>query len=235
MSDTGSTVQNCWIAIKTSEKNGIITMYILMTLVGGFGNIVSLICVYKQMKIEFTAKQSHKILMSLVISDILASLCLCPSLAASLMFTFSTDFLWSLSSVYMLLSASSSLLLVLLSLERFLKMTKFHRYERLLTDRRVNLAISMCWLVPGVLAILGLVSPLLQGSFYALVVIGTLVALSVFYALIYRYTKRTQVDVITNAARTRNNAVHYENRLMRLTRKVLLFCLLYTSPSPRDS
>ena len=216
MSNVSSNNKISWMPSEISERDGMITIYILMALVGGFGNIVSLICVYKQMKIELTAKQSHKILMSLVVSDILVSLCLCPSLAASLMFALPIEFLLSLSSIYMILSSASSLFLVFLSFERFLKMTKFQQYQTILSNRRVNISISMCWLIPGVLAILGLVSPPALGGFYALVVIGTLIALSVFYALIYRYTKRTKMHVTTNSAATSNNAAHGDLSLIHI-------------------
>lgn len=187
MSNISSSNSIFWVQIKTSEKNAIITMYIIMTLFGGFGNVVSLVCVYKQMKVEITTKQSHKILMALVVSDIITSLCLYPNLAASLAFTFLTEFLWSLYLINMILSASSSLTLILLSLERFLKLTKIQRYDIILTERKINLSILMYWLVPIFLAALGFFCLFLstQDSLYAIVVIGTLIALSVFYAQIY--------------------------------------------------
>jgi len=222
-----------WVQIDTTERICIISMYILMTLVGGFGNVVSLICVYKQSRLEFASKKSHKILMSLIFSDTFASLCLCPTLAVSLVDVFSIELLTVLSSVLLLLTASSSLSIVLLSFERFLKLTKFQRYDGILTNRRLLILISGCWLGPGFIAGIGYFSPTAQSICYTILVIGTLVALLVFYTRIYRFTKRSQVHITANRVNTvreNNNTTEPTEpmgRLRRLTRKVMLLILTY--------
>jgi len=86
--------------------------------------------------------------------------------------------------VYMVACCASSFSIVLLALERYVKLTKFHMYHLILTTRRIHVAIIMCWVIPILMATTRFFPTSVDGIFYSLTVLGTLIALVVFYILI---------------------------------------------------
>jgi len=217
------------------ERYTLIIIYFLMTVFGGIGNIISIICVQKQMKFELEIKNSHKILMSLIISDTIVVLFFCPVRGVRLLYNIPDSIYEVAAFVYMMSCCASSFSIVLLSLERYVKLTKFHMYHLILTTRRIHVAIIMCWVIPILMATTRFFPTSVDGIFYSLTVLGTLIALVVFYILIYRYTWKSQRKIkkmktefkIQPDAQGSTKDSTSSPLLKKLTRKVLLLIASY--------
>ena len=107
-----------------TERYTLIVIYFLMTVIGGIGNIISITCVRKQMRFQAEIKNSHKILMSLIISDTIVVLFFCPIRAVRLLTVIPTSLYEISAFVYMMACCASSFSIILLAVERYLRLTR---------------------------------------------------------------------------------------------------------------
>ncbi|XP_066925590.1 5-hydroxytryptamine receptor 1B-like [Clytia hemisphaerica] len=134
---------------------------------------------------------SQKILFSLVICDFLVALICCPLQITGLFFVEVGLHNYFVTT----LCGASSLIVILLAFEKFIKLTRYSKYQDIMTDRRVKYLVAMCWLFP----IVTMSSAFWSGVVYALsnfiITFSTLTCLPVLYFHIYRFYKASRTTI----------------------------------------
>ena len=168
----------------------LIFIYGIIAIFGTFSNTVSMLCLWKQWKSKPRVSNSQKILMSLIVSDLLMSTVSCP-------IQITNFFVYIPTHGYVMTSliGVSSLTILLMALDKFLKLTRFSVYHDMVSDERLMVAISFCWIVPIALMTSTWWNTVFFGLFNGLLTLVTLFALPVFYIRIYRFYKRSKRNV----------------------------------------
>ena len=113
--------------------------YALMTLFGGFGNFISIICIRKKNQVPNERDKIDQILLSLAVCDTLVSFTVYPFYAA-LTFWIQIPFIhiftkllgvWTLS-----MTSISSLTIIMLAAVRYFKLSKFSKFDDIITENR---------------------------------------------------------------------------------------------------
>ena len=206
------------------------TCYTLMTIFGGCGNILSIICIYKKNHSSLMeADQIDQILISLAICDTLVSLTIYPGQAWSNNWAqipydhiyYKIQGWWTLS-----MTSVSSVTIIMLAAVKYLKLSRFAKFDEIVTTKRLQCMIVLTWFVP-ILAM----SPYLISQSYPInicsfvVTCSTLATLPIFYALILHFYRRSREDVIEMAS-TASTRQAMESVTDEYSRK-LIICSLW--------
>ena len=165
----------------------LIVIFSTIGIIGTFSNIVSMLCLFKQWKNKPHVSNSQKILMSLIVSDLLTSAVSCPIQVANHFVKIPTH-----GYVLTTLSGVSTLTILLLALDKYLKVTMFPKYHDIVNDTRLRVAIVSCWVFPMVIMTSAWWHGVIYGLSNGLLTLTTLVALSVLNFFIYRYYKQSK-------------------------------------------
>ncbi|XP_066926574.1 histamine H2 receptor-like [Clytia hemisphaerica] len=200
------------------------TIFTLMTPIGCFGNIASIICLQKKSRLQRTKIDS--LLKSLLVSDLLVSLTVYP-LSAYLQFTRYRDVLSTLANVVLLLSLTSisSVTVVFLAVIKYIKMSRFTSFDRIITKIRLKIMIATSWVVP-----IGVISPYLVSSTYnagiftMITCLSTLIILPIFYYRIHRIHKESSDRIHHSRNHEPGQLNHISPTSQRVIKRVL--CLV---------
>ena len=179
--------------------------YGVMTLIGSFGNIVSILCLRKKNQVR--KKKLDPILLSLSICDVLMSAVVFPLTVLNFYCPSSEDYPHdhSLTKVRgfltVALTSISSLTIIQLAVVKYIKISQIANFHRIVTHRRLRIMIIFTWLF-----CFGSSSPRLLTNkrirfFTQIVTITTLAALPLFYYLIYRVYKQSRSRISTGTDR----------------------------------
>ena len=157
---------------------------------GTIGNFLSVLCLWKISQNSLEMTNSQKTLMSLVVSDFLVSSICCPIQIVG--------FFWKLNIhgyLVATLCGVSSLTLILLAFEKYVKLTRFTTYHHIMSPGRVKLAIIACWLLPTVSMTSVYWSIAVYGLCNFAIMTSTLVSLPMLYFHIFRFYKESRRTV----------------------------------------
>ena len=220
-------------------------LFTLFAIVAALANITALYILLTMPSTGMITK-SNKILTSLIVSDVMTGLVGFPMSAYQILSDNSCDLDNIRSVVSLILTGSSNLTLALIAFDRYLLMTKFTRYNNLMTNRVLVFLILLCWVYPIVTVALKYM-PSSYPYLASLVFIfyGPIIFTMVFYFLLVREIYRSEENlkkhgqrhiikpsIITaagNSAKTSNSvsqSKRSEKRHLRTARAVswLLVC-----------
>ena len=186
-------------------KISLIFIYGTIAIFGTFSNTVSIFCLLKQWKVKPRVSNAQKILMSLIISDLLISTVSCPIQVANFFMRIPTH-----GYVVTTLCGVSSLTILLLALDKFLRLTRFSIYPNLVNDVRLTVAISFCWIFPTIFMTSAWWNTVVFGLINGLLTLITLLALPVLYVRIYRFYMQSKRNV-AKFSQGQNRSTETEN------------------------
>lgn len=194
----------CRLRLSLLESETLYTygvLFVICGIVAAIGNLIALYILISEQK-----SKSNIILSSLAVSDTLTGFIVFP-LNAYQSFTMSAqssctiDIARSFFALAMI--GSSVLTLVVIAVDRYILMTRFPSYHNIVTKRRVNLTLSICWLFPAVVASLRIFSS--PSSIFIkiyevsmlFIFFGPVLPLAISYCLLIRliYTSRKRITV----------------------------------------
>ena len=185
--------------------------FIMFSIVASLANITALYILLTS-RTNGMLNKSTKVLTSLAVSDVLTGLIGFPTSAYQILSDNSCDKDHVRSLMSLILTGSSNLALALIAFDRYLLLTKFTKYDNLMTNRVLVLLISLCWLYPILTIALRYVpSPYPYLASLVFIFYGPIIFIIVFYFLLVREIYRSEKNLKQHG-----------------------HCLLYTSPSPRD-
>lgn len=170
-------------------------LFIIAAIVTTFVNLVALFILAKS-----KANRSNAIFFSLTITDLCVGCILLPFLAYQVLATDLVNGCWvdifrtHLSSIFI---GTSSLNLILIGIDRYVLLTKFPQYDRVMSRRNIIGMLAFCFTVPTL-------SPLLRftGNNTAymfslgLIFYTPLISISILYPLLTRTVYRTQKHLL---------------------------------------
>jgi 7 transmembrane receptor (rhodopsin family). len=161
------------------------TLFIVFAIVAAFTNITAL-CVLWSPR---TISKSNRILVSLAVSDMMTGLLGFPVSAYELLSNQkdSCDFDNFRAFVSLVLTGSSNLTLALISFDRYLLLTKYSKYNKVMSSRLLTILILICWIYPSVTPALKYVkNPYPYLASLVLIFYGPILFIIVFYCLLVR-------------------------------------------------
>ena len=203
----------------------------LTALSGIAGNTVSIICIRRQMKVPNGVRNSFKILLSLALVDLLVTGITCPLVACRLMI-FDLPPLYQLISRYInaSLNAGSSLTVILLTVERYIKITHSNNYDNIMDDNKLNVWIMASWIISFAVSISSFYQMKVFGFLNGIITVITITTLPILYLYIYRFYQRSKRAVEASGGdNDRHNSKHdHEKKKQKMiVRKILLVVGIY--------
>ena len=192
---------------------------IIISLSGTTGNILSLFCMWKLGRLHMEANNADKLLMALNMIDLYQCTITVPYQAFTYLKSKSgSGFLYSyLTAVGFWFS---SFMVVLIALNRYIKISKPSRYHITMNKRRVTITICVSLLFSIIAPLTFLMSVIVMGAINAIILICTILLLPSFYLLIKRKMTRSRGRV--KATITSVNAVE-----SKVNRNVLILIVVY--------
>ena len=171
--------------------------YALMTLFGGFGNFISIICIRKKNQVPNERDKIDQILLSLAVCDTLVSFTVYP-LHGWLNYWEKIPFHHIHTKVFytwtLAMTSVSSVTIIMLAAIKYFKLSRFSKFDDIITENRLRMMIVLSWLIPILFMCPYIITqsyPLIVCSF--IITCSTLVSLPIFYFLIlYLYKKSRQ-------------------------------------------
>ena len=196
----------CKLRMSLLESSTLYTygvFFIACGIIATVGNLLSLYILLSERK-----SKSNKILSSLAISDTLTGLVVFPlntyqSFSKTAQSNCTVDLARSCFSLVLI--GSSVLTLVVVAIDRYILMTKFASYDNIVTRRRIDVVMLVCWLLPALIASLRIVSPpsgILPKIYEGLMIFilfGPVLPLALSYCLLVRliYLSSKKMNVYT--------------------------------------
>ena len=148
--------------------------------------------------------KSNRILTSLVISDMLTGYVLFPLNSYEVLGTKSNmmctiDIVRAFLAVF--LAGSSVLTLGFISFERYILLTKYGRYDKIITRRNITFVLMFSWLFPGLTPFIRYVHEIPYLFILILIFYGPFIALLVFYYLLARVIQQNQRNLQSHGNR----------------------------------
>ena len=195
-------------------------IYSILSIFGGLGaslgNLLVLIIIWRPTQ----RTQSHKILTSLAISDMLVGVLLFPLFSAQLL---STDHLlqnclydYAREYITTVTIGSSLMGLGVVSYDRYILMTKYGQYKDIMTSRKITILVTISWGFPAVSPTLRFLG---KGPFLYCVIaitLGPLIILLLTYYKIVKCIQRSSARIKSHAVQvTYNNNDNIYNKQPR--------------------
>lgn len=171
------------------------TCFITFSVVASLVNITALYILLTSRTNGMISK-SAKILTSLAVSDVLTGVIGFPTSAYQILSDNSCDKDSVRTVMSLVLTGSSNLTLALIAFDRYLLMTKFTKYDNLMTNRVLALLISLCWLYPILtIALRYAPSPYPYLASLVFIFYGPIIFIMVFYFLLVREIYRSEKNL----------------------------------------
>ena len=194
--------------------------YSLMTVFGGFGNILSLICLWKKRKIR-TGK-IDTLLSSLSVCDLLVSFVVYPISALSY-FGLKNDFYTKFNvGLGLTFTSVSSITIIMLAAVKYIKMSRFQNFDSIISNRRLKFLITVSWSIPSAVIIPPMFVGYSTGFFVIVITTCTLISLPIFYFLIHNIYENSRQQISnTRAPPANGESSKTRNSTKKLAHRVL--------------
>ena len=169
--------------------------FIMFAIVASLANITALYILLTS-RTNGMLNKSTKVLTSLAVSDVLTGLIGFPTSAYQILSDNSCDKDYVRSLMSLILTGSSNLALALIAFDRYLLLTKFTKYDSLMTNRVLVLLISLCWLYPILtIALRYAPSPYPYLASLVFIFYGPIIFIIVFYFLLVQEIYRSEKNL----------------------------------------
>lgn len=226
---------NCLLAyskLTTPMTSIYAIMFIFVGLLATAGNILALVILLQPQR----RLKSNKILVSLVLSDTLVGIVLCPLTTYKLIETKTLQnckFEHAGFYLSVLLIGTSSINVSLIAFDRYILLTRLRQTDTR-TTRSKSLLILISWLLPPTFISLKWVSVYVYTPALCMITFIPLVCLLVFYRLIVKATKRKEKEMFSSQStddvqRIQTSTIRkmQYQRHFRLARQVSILILFY--------
>ena len=212
---TTTTQDDSSCVLRMSELQSPVTViYSILSMVGGLGaavgNLLVIIIIWRPTQ----RTQSHKILTSLAISDMLVGTVLFPLFSAQLLspedllrncfYDYSREYITTVTI------GSSLMALGVVAYDRYILMTKYAQYKYIMSPKKIALLIALSWGMPAVSPSLRFLG---KGPFLYCVIFITLGPLFILLLTYYKIMKCIQ----QSSARIRTHTVTPLNKIKKIT------------------
>ncbi|XP_066913248.1 histamine H2 receptor-like [Clytia hemisphaerica] len=202
-------------------------IYILSAIVASVGNTISLVILFQRSQ---RSSKSNKILTSLAISDCLVGF-VCFPLAALILnlkdLRCTPIFLaYVFASIW--LTGCSTCSVSFISYDRYIALTKYARYDEILTDCKIYSVVSLYGVLMLAFSSFCLAEPLVYYFGSPLIIIGSVITLCTCYYFVWKAFQQSEAR-IREISNTNNDAKtkRRHKRAHRLARKVLNLIAFY--------
>ncbi|XP_066923727.1 cannabinoid receptor type 1A-like [Clytia hemisphaerica] len=200
---------DCVPILTDDQRKAIVSLYLTIAALGTILNVLSLYCQWKTRRTrEFN--NSARLMASLSVCDFIDCIFVVPVFCAGYHY-------WKLRSDCAALKAQavfnnwnalySSCLIVMITFNRYLKIVKYARYDRIMSRRRnliINVAAISTSLFISLIAVVNVNSMLLVTT---VLVVFTVFSIPTLYALLYKSMRANQQVTPACQRRLRNNKV----------------------------
>jgi len=183
------------------------SLFIIGAIFTTFINGVALVILFVPSK----KSTSNKILISLAVSDFLAGCVLFPIMAyqmldASAKKNCPVDYAKTIFAT--LLSGSSVLNLIIVAIDRYILLTKYTSYDKLMRKRNILIFIAACWLIPAVIPVLRYTNPIVYLTSLMLLFFAPIIIMAILYVILTLSIHRHQQYMLNTTDTNGNGEMH---------------------------